>query len=127
MRPLIFWLVATLAQAESLELAETRTKENLSALRASLTLFLEEKKDYPSQLQELVPTYFTGLPTARVGELERTSRVTVVRNAKGRTPSRYVKETGGWLYFAGGSAFLRGKVFVDSTAKSSEGKRWYRY
>ena len=104
--------------------AEGSAKANLGSLRAGLSIFYGDKEgEYPKTLAELVPKYVDAIPTLNLPDHAKSSKVRIVKKAKGKTADPYIKDTGGWLYFIGKeTGELEGTVVIDCKHKDAKGQ-----
>jgi hypothetical protein len=103
---------------------EGQAKGSLGSIRSALAIYYGDTEgNYPANLDALVPKYIESIPLIELPGHQKTSKVTIIKSAKGNTPVAYVKETGGWLYFADPSASdLYGSVYLDCSHKDSKGR-----
>ncbi len=106
------------------KLRELAAKRRLGSLRSAVVIFYGDKEGvYPETLDVLVPKYIEGIPELRLPRHERTSKVSVVRDASGKSVEPYIKDTGGWLYIsAPRNPDLDGKVVLDCSHKDQQGR-----
>jgi len=98
---------------------ETAAKGSLGALRASTSIFYGDTEgNYPATLDALVPKHVEAIPSIEVGGHAKTNKVSVITEAFGKSGEAYVRDTGGWLYFATpDNPDLNGTVLIDCNHK----------
>lgn len=99
----------------SRRLAELSAKSRLGSLRAGLAIrYGDTEGEYPADLDALVPKYIDAIPPLKLPGHETTNTVVVVKDAKGGSAAPYVRDTGGWLYFASPrNSKLHGTIAID--------------
>ena len=104
---------------------EGEAKGSLGSIRASLAIYYGDTEGmYPPNLSALVPKYLDRVPALELPGHQKTDKVTIIVNAKGKSVEPYVKDTGGWLYFTGDKTDpeLFGSVYIDCSHKDSKGR-----
>lgn len=95
--------------------AEGSAKARLGSLRAGLAIrYGDAEGEYPADLDALVPKYADAIPRLQLPGHDATNAVVVVTDAKGGSIAPYVRDTGGWLYFASPrNSKLHGTLVID--------------
>lgn len=110
--------------AQLLRAAEDAASAALASLRAAAGVYFGDAEgSYPADLAALAPKHIDKIPAIEIGGHRKTNRVTVITKAAGESGEAYLKDTGGWLYFATpDNAQLNGTVLLDCKHKDLAGK-----
>lgn len=104
-------------------LAELSAKSHLGALRSGLSIrYGDTEGEYPDSPDALVPKYVDAIPLLKLPGHEATNEVVIVKDAKGGSAAPYVRDTGGWLYFASPRNYkLHGTIVIDCAHQDVKG------
>ena len=112
---------------------EGRTKGNLGAFRAALSIFYGDFEGrYPRNLSVLTKDgkYLRSIPNADTAVAGHTPTKAVIIITGVQTEAelfKKLKDTGGWAYVADPNSPLWGTLVVDCTHADSKGNLWHRY
>lgn len=104
-------------------LAELSAKSRLGSLRAAISIrYADTDGVYPASLDALVPKYVPEIPRLELPGHAATNKVVIIEGAKGGSVAPYVRDTGGWLYFASPrNSKLDGAIAIDCAHQDVKG------